>query len=219
MYGHDPQHADQEHARSTPRPAQHDAGQPQHAARQPESDAGLPGLAGPATRPEVLGTQGLLRLQREAGNAGASTLFEEQSPVLDVIAGGGRPLDTPVRADMEARLGHSFADVRIHTGAGADQSARSVQAHAYTVGSNVVFQDGRYDPSSAAGRTLLAHELTHVVQQRSGPVDGAPAGGGIRVSDPSDRFEREAAANAERVMVDAAPVQRQETPDEADEIE
>jgi hypothetical protein len=63
---------------------------------------------------------------------------------------------------------------------------------------------------------MLAHELTHVVQQRNGPVDGAEAGGGIRVSDPSDRFEREAAANADHVMSapTAAPtgpaVQRQE---------
>jgi hypothetical protein len=103
-------------------------------------------------------------------------------------------------ADMEARLGHRFDDVRVHTGEAADRSARAVQAHAYTVGSDVVFSNGTYDPSSVAGRTLLAHELTHVVQQRSGPVDGTPAAGGVRVSDPGDRFEREAAATAERAM-------------------
>jgi hypothetical protein len=55
---------------------------------------------------------------------------------------------------------------------------------------------------------MLAHELTHVVQQRSGPVDGTPIGGGVSVSDPSDRFEREAASNAESVMSQPAPVQR-----------
>jgi hypothetical protein len=118
---------------------------------------------------------------------------------------------------MEARLGQAFGDVRIHTGSAADQSAKSVQAQAYTVGSNVVFRDGAYDPSSAGGRNLLAHELTHVVQQRSGPVDGTPAAGGVRVSDPTDRFEREAAANAERVMADPAPVQRQEAQEEDQE--
>jgi hypothetical protein len=143
----------------------------------------------------------LLRLQRDAGNAATAALVEERSPVLDVLAsGGGRPLDAPVRADMEARLGHRFDDVRVHTGEAADRSARAVQAHAYTVGSDVVFSSGTYDPSSVAGRTLLAHELTHVVQQRSGPVDGTPAAGGVRVSDPGDRFEREAAATAERAM-------------------
>jgi hypothetical protein len=104
-----------------------------------------------------------------------------------------------------------------------------VNAHAYTVGSNIVFQRDKYDPSSADGKTMLAHELTHVVQQRSDPVDGSPAAGGVKVSDPSDRFEREAASNAERVMsapaagtavqsaaptVSMAAVQREAAPEE-----
>jgi hypothetical protein len=101
---------------------------------------------------------------------------------------------------MEARLGHDFGDVRVHDNVAAHESATAVNAHAYTVGSNVVFQRDKYDPSSSDGRTMLAHELTHVVQQRSGPVDGTSAPGGIKVSDPSDRFEREAAATAERAM-------------------
>ncbi len=66
-------------------------------------------------------------------------------------------------------------------------------------------------PAPPAGQTLLAHELTHVVQQRSGPVDGTATGDGVKVSDPSDRFEREAAANADRVMSSPAPVQREGT--------
>ena len=81
-----------------------------------------------------------------------------------------------------------------------------MNAHAYTVGSNIVFQRDRYDPSSPDGQVTLAHELTHVVQQRNGPVDGSPAPGGIKVSDPGDRFEREASANAARVMSGPAPV-------------
>ncbi|MFZ3544348.1 DUF4157 domain-containing protein [Streptomyces sp. 4.24] len=90
------------------------------------------------------------------------------------------------------------------TDGAAHESAKGVNAHAYTVGSHVVFQRDAYDPGSHQGRTTLAHELTHVVQQRSGPVDGTKTSGGIKVSDPSDRFEREAVANADRVM--AAPV-------------
>ena len=109
-------------------------------------------------------------------------------------------------------MGQDFSDVRVHTGDAADTSARSVSAHAYTVGSNIVFQRGGYEPGSAAGQTLLAHELTHVVQQRSGPVDGTPAAGGVSVSDPSDRFELEAAANAERVMGQPAPVAPEQAP-------
>jgi hypothetical protein len=156
----------------------------------------------------VLGPAGLLGLQRAIGNSGVSALVseEERSPVLDVVgSGGGSPLDTETRADMESRLGHDFSDVRVHTDSRAHDSARAVNAHAYTVGSNVVFQRDKYDPSSTEGKTMLAHELTHVVQQRSGPVDGTPTGGGVQVSDPSDRFEQEAAANAERAVSAPAP--------------
>jgi hypothetical protein len=161
--------------------------------------------AAAAGRTDVLGKSGLLGIQRAAGNAAAASVMEERSPVHDVVSGSGAPLDEEVRTDMEARMGQDFSDVRVHTGDAADSSARSVSAHAYTVGSNIVFQRGTYDPGSQHGRTLLAHELTHVVQQRSGPVDGTPAAGGVSVSDPSDRFEVEAARNAERIMSQPAP--------------
>jgi hypothetical protein len=127
---------------------------------------------------------------------------------------------------MEGRLGHDFGDVRVHDDSAAHDSAKAVNAHAYTVGSNVVFQRDKYDPGSDAGKTMLAHELTHVVQQRSGPVEGSSAPGGIKVSDPSDRFEREASANAERVMAGPVPtvaptadVQRDEAPAEEEKEE
>lgn len=163
--------------------------------------------AAAAGRTDVLGAAGLIGLQRAVGNAGvASMADEERSPVHDVVGSGGSPLDADTRADMEARLGHDFGDVRVHTDAAAHESARSVHAQAYTVGSDIVFQRDRYDPSSETGRHMLAHELTHVVQQRSGPVDGTDAGGGVKVSDPSDRFEREAAATADHVMAGTAPV-------------
>lgn len=152
-------------------------------------------------RSALLSPDGVLGLQRTAGNAGVTAMLdEERSPVHDVIGSGGRPLEPDVRTDMESRLGADFGDVRVHDDAAAASSAKAVNAHAYTVGSNVVFQRDTYNPSSTAGKTTLAHELTHVMQQRSGPVDGTSAAGGIKVSDPSDRFEREAAANAGRVM-------------------
>jgi hypothetical protein len=152
-------------------------------------------------RTDVLGASGLLHMQRAIGNAGTAALAEEASPVLDVVGrGGGTPLDEATRSDMESRLGADFSDVRVHTDSAASDSARAVGAHAYTVGSDVVFQEGRFDPTSTEGRTTLAHELTHVVQQRNGPVDGTPTGDGVSVSDPGDRFERAAAENAERAM-------------------
>jgi hypothetical protein len=156
----------------------------------------------------------MLGLQRAAGNAGVATMFEEErSPVHDVIGSGGSPLDLDTRTDMESRFGQDFSNVRVHTDSAANESAKSVNAQAYTVGSDIVFQSGNYDPGSDAGKHMLAHELTHVVQQRSGPVDGTDAGGGVKVSDPSDRFEREASANADAIMstpspAPAAPVQR-----------
>ncbi|MEV7419218.1 DUF4157 domain-containing protein [Streptomyces sp. NPDC089919] len=155
-------------------------------------------------RAEVLGPGGMLRLQRALGNRGAAASVQ-RSAVHDVVGSGGQALDPEVRTDMEARLGHDFGDVRVHTDAAAHQSAKDVGAHAYTVGSHVVFQRDAYAPGSHQGRTTLAHELTHVVQQRSGPVDGTEQAGGIKVSDPSDRFEREAVATADRVMSAPAP--------------
>ena len=173
-------------------------------AAQPAEQQNVLGTAAAAGRADVLGAQGVLGLQRAVGNAGVATLMEEErSPVHDVISSGGRPLDTEVRTDMESRLGHDFSDVRVHDDTQAADSAAAVNAHAYTVGSNIVFRD--FDPSSTDGRTTLAHELTHVVQQRHGPVDGTSAPGGIKVSDPSDRFETEAAANADRAMSAPAP--------------
>ena len=144
----------------------------------------------------------VLHLQRLAGNAGVSTLVdgeaeERRSPVLDVVGkGGGSPLRSDVRADMESNLGADFGDVRVHDSGAAAESAHAVQARAYTVGSDVVFGSGAYQPDTPEGRHTLAHELTHVVQQRSGPVDGTSTGDGVALSDPDDRFEREAEATA-----------------------
>ncbi|WUM74406.1 DUF4157 domain-containing protein [Streptomyces sp. NBC_00328] len=128
----------------------------------------------------------------------------QRSAVHDVLRTSGRPLDEPTRTDMEARLGADFSDVRIHNDSAAKASAAEVGARAYTSGSHVVIGDGGGD------RHTLAHELTHVIQQRQGPVAGTDNGGGLKVSDPSDRFEREAEASATRAMSRSTPVQRQE---------
>jgi hypothetical protein len=196
---------------------------------EPESDRRM--RAALSGRLDASGPAGVLGLQRAAGNstaAAAVTAQEEQetSPVHDVVRSAGEPLSPDLRTDMESRLGHDFGDVRVHTDGPAEASARAVNAHAYTVGSHIAFQRSAYDPSSDSGRTTLAHELTHVVQQRNGPVDGAEAPGGIRVSDPSDRFEREAAATATQAVsapasVSPAPasIQREEAAGEEKEDE
>lgn len=151
----------------------------------------------------------LLNLQRLAGNSSVSSLLseetEEPSPVRDVVgSGGGAPLESTTRTYMESRLGHDFSDVRIHTGSKADASARSINAQAYTVGTDVVFQTGKFAPETPTGMHTLAHELTHVVQQKSGPVAGTPVPGGIRLSDPSDSFEQAAERTAATALAPTA---------------
>jgi len=197
------------------------------AADQTESETTRPG-GGPGAHLPVAADGGasIMRLQREAGNAAVARLLDDeagaadeqsaadQSPVLGVIGSGGAPLDAGVRSTMETGLGADFGDVRIHTDEPAAASAQSVQARAYTVGSDVVFDKGAYQPGSPEGMHTLAHELTHVVQQRSGPVDASPAEGGIAVSDPSDRFEQAAEASAEQ-FVTSGPQTESESDAEA----
>jgi hypothetical protein len=147
-------------------------------------------------------TAAVLRLQRAAGNAGVAAVLEneQESPVRSVVGrGSGQPLAAPVRQQMEASFGADFSDVRVHSGGSAAASAQALDAHAYTVGNEIVLGDGQ-TPGSPAHERTLAHELSHVVQQRSGPVDGTPTTGGISVSDPADRFERAAEATADTVM-------------------
>lgn len=152
----------------------------------------------------------ILQLQRLAGNGAIGQLLAEQeqtSPVVDVIGtSDGRPLDPGARADMEGLLGAEFSDVKIHTGPKAAASAAALQARAYTVGNEIVFGEGAYAPGTADGQHTLAHELTHVVQQRQGPVSGRDTGTGVAISDPSDSFEQEAESKAAQVIREATAV-------------
>jgi hypothetical protein len=187
-------------------------GAPSHREQQEVPSGREVGHGIEAGRPDALGPNALLHLQRSAGNNGVASLIAQRSadqddgasPVTDVVSGGGRPLDPGLRSSMEDSIGHDFSDVRVHDDTAAAASAKSVQAHAYTVGNHVVFNEGKFQPETTEGRRTLAHELTHVVQQRQGPVDGTPAEGGIKVSTPGDRFEREADSVADRVVSGSA---------------
>ncbi len=86
--------------------------------------------------------------------------------VHEVLRSSGQPLDPATRAFFEPRFAREFSDVRVHTGPQADESARAVNALAYTVGRDVVFGSGQFAPGTAAGDRVLAHELTHVLQQQ-----------------------------------------------------
>ena len=179
-------------------------GRPVRRSEHEDAATALAARAAAAGRTDALGQASVLRLQRAAGNAGVAQLLdgdtEQESPVKEVVGrGGGTPLEPAVRQRMEASFGTDFSDVRVHAGGTAAASAQAVDAHAYTVGNEIVLGDGQ-TPGSASHERTLAHELTHVVQQRSGPVDGTPMAGGISVSDPGDRFERAAETTAGAVV-------------------
>ena len=106
-------------------------------------------------------------IQRFAGQS-KGQMDEAPASVDHALASPGRPLEPALRQDMGQRFDHDFAGVRVHADAAAEQSARDVNAHAYTVGHDIVFGAGRFAPGTHDGRRLIAHELTHVVQQSSG---------------------------------------------------
>lgn len=97
-----------------------------------------------------------------------SSFGDVSGVVDDGLSGGGEPLDADTRKFMEPRFGVNFSDVRIHTDSKASQSSEAMAARAYAVGPNIAFKSGEYSPGSSDGKRLLAHELTHVVQQTGG---------------------------------------------------
>ncbi|EFH84857.1 DUF4157 domain-containing protein [Ktedonobacter racemifer] len=136
-----------------------------------------------------------LSLQRRA----ATQAMPSTVPFIvhEVLRSSGQPLDQKTRAFMEPRFGHDFSQVRVHTDARATESARAVNALAYTVGRDVVFGSRSYNPHTIAGRFLLAHELTHVAQQKDGNGIVPET---LIVNDPGDVAEQEANTVAQSVV-------------------
>jgi predicted deacylase len=126
---------------------------------------------------------------------------EVASPSLsgEALRTAGRQLDPTTRTFMEYRFGHDFGHVRVHDGERASASASALGAKAYTYGSDIVFGAGGFAPGTPQGRHLLAHELTHVVQQESAYAHGSVQEAPLTVSAPSDRAEREADRVADAV--------------------
>jgi len=134
-------------------------------------------------------------LQRKRGDGAES---RTAPPIVDkVLRSAGQPLDTGVRATMEPRMHHDFANVRVHADEQAAQSANAVNALAYTVGSQVVFAAGQYAPQTASGRELIAHELAHVMQQEGHAGSGIPPASQIQIGPVNDGWEA-AAENVAR---------------------
>lgn len=126
-------------------------------------------------------------LQRKASDASPAT--EATPAVRSALDTGGESLDSGTRGFMESRFGHDFGKVRIHADASAAASARALHAHAFTVGSDIVFGTGRYAPNTSEGKRLLAHELAHVVQQ-------GETGGLVQCDDDAAARKKEEAEKA-----------------------
>jgi hypothetical protein len=156
--------------------------------------------------------QDLLALQRTAGNQAVTHVLqraqhhsspgapmsEAPSIVHEVLRSPGQPLAAGTRAFMEARFGYDLSQVRVHTDAQAAESARAVNALAYTVGHDVVFGAGQYAPEARAGKRLIAHELSHVIQQQNTP---GVLQGKLSIGSPSDSAELAADTAARAVML------------------
>ncbi len=114
-----------------------------------------------------------LGIQRQTSVAGAETAV---SPTVQkTLSQSGHPLDHATRNFMESRFGRDFGQVRVHTGAGVSQAADELNANAFTHKQNIFFNQGRYQPETVQGQRLLAHELTHTIQQGSAPIKGSVA--------------------------------------------
>jgi len=179
------------------------------------------GGSGGAGGDECEGCKKKKTLHRWAASPSASAGVP--SVVHDVLHSPGRPLDASVRAFMEPRFGHDFSHVRVHADAQAAESARGVNALAYTVGNHIAFAHGRYTPGTQAGRGLLAHELVHTLQDR-GSSSLHPS---LEVGRSDDPAEHEADRVAGAVIRGStmpsvspvhAPAQLRRTPDEPEAL-
>ena len=139
------------------------------------------------------GSQSPVTIQRQALSGTTPEVTPEAESHINATRGGGQPLPDPTRAFAEPRFGQDFGGVRVHVDAQSNQVARALSAQAFTTGQDIYFGAGHYQPGTAQGDRLLAHELTHVAQQSQSeqPLQrdplgaGGGAGGNASVYDPN----------------------------------
>ncbi|MDF0682147.1 MAG: DUF4157 domain-containing protein [Candidatus Nitrosocosmicus sp.] len=147
---------------------------------------------------------GLMLNRKEIDNSSIDNLTNNNSTLINsALNTPGKNLDNNTRHYMEPRLGYNFKDVKIHNDSGASKSADSINAKAYTVGNDVVFGKGQYNPSTDAGKNLIAHELTHVIQQNSNPSSrGIQMKSNLATANKSAGLEGEANKKADKISAD-----------------
>ncbi len=159
---------------------------------------------------QQVGNRAVQRLLAQRSSDGGFDLDDDTAGRINSQRGGGQALDAGVQTKMGEATGHDFSGVKVHTDAESHTLNEQLGARAFTTGQDVFFRSGEYNPGSSGGQELLAHELTHVVQQGTGRVPGG--GGKMTVNDPGDVYEQEADAVAKTVTSTgpSAGVQRQE---------
>jgi Domain of unknown function (DUF4157) len=154
----------------------------------PVAQSGIEGLSNRGLQGVVPG------LSIQLKGMGGAVLDDTIARAIHSKRGTGEPLDSSTASTLGESMGHDFSDVNVHKDAESDHLNKSVQAEAFTTGKDIFFREGKYDPVSNEGQKLLAHELTHVVQQRD-----APPATELRVSDPGDASEQQASSVADKV--------------------
>jgi hypothetical protein len=149
----------------------------------------------PEEEEEELQTKPANGVQRQGGGEGFQ-LGDETASRINRARGGGQPLEGGIQKQMGETMGHDFSSVRVHTDSEADALNQQLQAKAFTTGPDIFFRRGEYNPDSSGSRELIAHELTHVVQQGTGRVLGGGSSSGMTVRPAGDAFEQEAQAMA-----------------------
>jgi hypothetical protein len=172
-----------------------------------------------ASLQQTVGNRAVQRLIAQRQGDGAFALDDETANRISSARGGGKALDPGMQESMGQATGHDFGGVRVHTSPEADTLSKQLHARAFTTGQDIFFREGTYNPTSSAGKKLIAHELTHVVQQSGGGTGKSL--GRMTVHGPNDAFEQEANAVADRAVQrqEEEEVQAQAEPEEEEEIQ
>jgi hypothetical protein len=166
---------------------------------------------------QALGNGAIQRALAQRSSSAPAELEDALAARINNARGRGAALDDNMQQKMGAGLGADFSTVRVHTDGEAHALNEELSARAFTTGPDIFFRAGEYNPHSGSGQELIAHELTHVVQQSSGAVQGS---GRMSVNAPGDRFEQQADAVARSIgAAPAPPIQRQAAADEEETIQ
>ena len=179
---------------------------------KPPEKTGDGGKVSPLTSlQQTVGNRAVQRLIAQRSGDGAFALDDETAGAISRERGGGKSLDPGIQEGMGQSMGHDFGGVQVHTSPEADSLSRQLHARAFTTGQDIFFREGTYNPASSDGQKLIAHELTHVVQQSGGGTGTSL--GRMTVHGSNDSFEQEADSVADKAvqrLAEGQAVQAQE---------